>query len=95
MSANAKRAAGAGEPITLRPETEQAIAEVLTHYPVAEAALLPALHLVQDDLGWLPVGAMDWVAERLAYYGTDAGGFLPKPFNVWELIGRLEKLLED
>jgi DNA-binding response OmpR family regulator len=32
--------------------------------------------------------------ERLDYYGTDAAGFLPKPFNVWELVSRLEKMLK-
>ena len=54
------------EPIAILAETEQAIAELLTHYPLAEAALLPVLHKVQDELGWLPLAAMDWVAERLA-----------------------------
>jgi DNA-binding response OmpR family regulator len=33
--------------------------------------------------------------ERLDYYGADAAGFLPKPFNVWELVSRLERMLKD
>jgi DNA-binding response OmpR family regulator len=33
--------------------------------------------------------------ERLGYYGTAAAGFLPKPFNVWDLVSRLEKMLKD
>jgi NADH-quinone oxidoreductase E subunit len=49
----------------VKPETEKAIDELVSHYPVKEAALLPALHKVQDDFGWLPVEAMDWVADRL------------------------------
>lgn len=49
----------------LKPDTVKAIDELIRRYPVREAALIPALHLVQDDLGWMPVGAMDWVAEKL------------------------------
>lgn len=49
----------------VKPETEQAIDELLNRYPNKEAALIPVLHKVQDDLGWLPVQAMDWVADRL------------------------------
>jgi NADH-quinone oxidoreductase subunit E len=52
--------------ISLKPETEKAIDELVTHYPLPEAALLPVLHRVQDDMGWLPVEAMDWVADRLS-----------------------------
>jgi NADH-quinone oxidoreductase subunit E len=51
--------------INLQAATTSAIDEIVSHYPVAEAALLPVLHKVQDDIGWLPVAAMDWVAERL------------------------------
>ena len=45
--------------------TSRAIDELITHYPVKEAALLPALHKVQDEYGWLPVAAMNWVADKL------------------------------
>jgi NADH-quinone oxidoreductase subunit E len=51
--------------VKIKPETEKAIEELIGHYPVAEAALIPALHKVQDDLGWMPVEAMDWVADKL------------------------------
>ena len=51
--------------VGVKPETVKAIDELIGHYPVAEAALIPALHTVQDDLGWMPVEAMDWVALRL------------------------------
>lgn len=44
---------------------EQAIENLYTRYPNQEAALLPALHLVQDEIGWLPVEAMNWVADKL------------------------------
>jgi DNA-binding response OmpR family regulator len=32
--------------------------------------------------------------ERLQYYG-DAGGFMAKPFNVWELLEQLRTVLDD
>lgn len=51
--------------VSLQAATTAAIDEIVTRYPVKEAALLPVLHRVQDDLGWLPLAAMDWVAERL------------------------------
>ena len=47
-------------------ETVKAIDELITRYPTREAALIPALHQVQDDVGWMPVEAMDWVATKLA-----------------------------
>ena len=51
--------------ITLKPETEASIDALLARYPEREAALIPALHRVQDDLGWVPIEAMNWVADRL------------------------------
>ena len=55
----------AGSKVSVKPETVKAIDELIGYYPVAEAALIPALHKVQDDLGWMPVEAMDWVADKL------------------------------
>jgi NADH-quinone oxidoreductase subunit E len=49
----------------IKPATEKAIEDLVSRYPVKEAALIPALHKVQDDLGWMPVEAMDWVADKL------------------------------
>jgi len=47
-------------------ETVEAIDKLIARYPTSEAALIPALHKVQDDVGWMPVEAMDWVATKLA-----------------------------
>lgn len=51
-----------------REAFDQALAEVLTHYPKdrAAAALLPALRLVQQMKGWLPPEAMRYVAQKLS-----------------------------
>lgn len=47
------------------PETSTQIEQLVARYPVREAALIPVLHLVQEQLGWLPVAALDWVADYL------------------------------
>lgn len=54
------------EKLVIRPETDKFISELIKRYPVSEAALIPALHRVQDDLGWLSTQAMDWIANRLS-----------------------------
>ncbi|HPU85826.1 MAG TPA: NADH-quinone oxidoreductase subunit NuoE [Candidatus Latescibacteria bacterium] len=45
--------------------TQEKIAELLTRYPVKQGALLPILHLVQDELGALSLEALDWVARQI------------------------------
>ncbi len=49
------------------PARRQQIKELRTHYPPErqKSALLPVLHMAQDDFGWLSVEVMDMVAETL------------------------------
>ena len=54
-----------GKPVTPKPETIRAIDTLISHYPVKEAALIPAMHLLQDDIKWMPLEAMDWIAGKL------------------------------
>ncbi|KXU37444.1 NADH dehydrogenase [Cephaloticoccus primus] len=51
--------------MNLKPETLQRIDEVITHYPVKRSATLPLLHLIQEDIGYLPSGTAEWVAAKL------------------------------
>jgi NADH-quinone oxidoreductase E subunit len=46
---------------------DEGLAKAVAKYPAdrARAALLPALHLAQDLLGWLPDAAMAYVGSRL------------------------------
>jgi NADH-quinone oxidoreductase subunit E len=60
-----KNQAMLGRPIEPKPETVRAIEELITHYPQKEAALIPAMHIVQDELDWMPIEALDWVADKL------------------------------
>lgn len=48
--------------------TERAAArlqELVQRYPSKKSAIMPALYLAQEELGWLPNEAFDWVAEQL------------------------------
>ena len=56
-------AAGAGE--LLSKKLKDKIAALFEDYPSKRAALLPSLHMVQDELGYLPDQAMVEIAELL------------------------------
>ncbi|WP_394367925.1 NADH-quinone oxidoreductase subunit NuoE family protein [Mucilaginibacter glaciei] len=54
-------------PVTFTPELISKFADVVSRYPEGKqkSALLPILHLVQAELGWVSAPAMDKVAEYL------------------------------
>lgn len=52
-------------PFTLSPENARRIDGIVARYPRKLAAMLPVLWAVQEELGWIPPPAMEWVAERL------------------------------
>jgi NADH-quinone oxidoreductase subunit E len=59
----------------LSPDTIALINEKRSRYPDARAAVLPALHIVQKELGHLPPEAMQSIADLLSVpesevYGT-------------------------
>ena len=60
----------------LKPETEVRIDEVITHYPVKRSATLPLLHLIQEDIGYIPDEAIPWIAAKLEL----------QPINVYEVV---------
>ncbi len=49
----------------LTPERDKELDEILTRYPTRMAACIPALHLCQDQAGWISEEAILWVATRL------------------------------
>ena len=51
--------------MNLKPETLARIDEVITHYPVKRSAVLPLLHLVQEDQGYVSPEAVEWIAAKL------------------------------
>ncbi len=62
--------------MNLQPATLQRIDEVITHYPEKRSATLPLLHLIQEDLGYLPPETEEWVAAKLSI----------QPINVYEVV---------
>jgi NADH-quinone oxidoreductase subunit E len=47
----------------LSAETRERIQGLMAKYPKARSAILPALHVVQEQLGWVPEEAQDEVAQ--------------------------------
>ena len=62
--------------MNLKPATLQQIDEVITHYAVKRSAVLPLLHLVQEEAGYISNEAIEWVAAKLEL----------QPINVYEVV---------
>jgi NADH-quinone oxidoreductase subunit E len=62
--------------MNLQPATLQRIDEVITHYPEKRSATLPLLHLIQEDVGYIPEEAITWIATKLGL----------QPINVYEVV---------
>jgi NADH-quinone oxidoreductase subunit E len=62
--------------MNLKAETFAKIDEVITHYPVKRSAVMPLLHLIQEDAGWISPEAIEWVAAKLEL----------EPINVFEVV---------
>ena len=62
--------------MNLKPETFRKIDEVITHYPVKRSAVLPLLHLIQEDAGYIAPEAIEWIAQKLEL----------QPINVFEVV---------
>jgi NADH-quinone oxidoreductase subunit E len=62
--------------MNLKPETLAEIEKVIPQYPEKRSALLPLLHAVQADQGYISDEAMEWVAGKLGI----------QPVNVLEVV---------
>ena len=47
------------------PDIEKKFQWLLTRYPAKDAVMLPILHIVQDDVGWLTPESIEYVASRM------------------------------
>ncbi len=51
----------------LSPALRSQIDEAITHYPVSKrSAVLPVLHLLQQEFGYISEESIEWTAEKLA-----------------------------
>ncbi len=67
---NLARQAETVEPLTAEEQTRlealrPKMQEYLSHYPSKQAVTLPALHLVHDELRWVPPQAIEMIADLL------------------------------
>ena len=44
-------------------ENEEIAKEIVSRYPIARSALIPLLHLAQEQEGWITKPAMEQIAE--------------------------------
>jgi NADH-quinone oxidoreductase subunit E len=49
----------------LKAETLATIEELIPRYPQKRSLVLPLLHLIQEDRGYICDRAMEWIAEKL------------------------------
>ena len=49
----------------LTPEREKLLLEILERYPTRQAACIPALHLCQQQNGWISQEIIEWLAARI------------------------------
>ncbi len=62
--------------MNLKAETIAEIERVIPLYPQKRSALMPLIHAVQADLGYVSDEAMDWIAAKLGI----------EPVNVLEVV---------
>ena len=60
----------------LQEETLKTIDAAIARYPQKRSAVLPLLHAIQSDQGYISKEAMQWVAEKLEI----------EPINVYEVV---------
>lgn len=62
--------------LDLKPETIDRIEKTIPRYPVKRSAVMPLLHFIQSDQGFISNDAVEWVAEKLEL----------QPINVLEVV---------
>lgn len=51
--------------IKLSDAAEKKVQEIIKRYPHAKSAVMPALYIAQEELGWISSEAIDWVAAKI------------------------------
>ena len=62
--------------MNLKQNTLDKIDKLIPRYPTKRSAVLPLLHLIQEETGHISKTAMEWVAEKLDL----------EPINVYEVV---------
>jgi len=61
-------------PFALSPEREKRLEEILARYPSKQPALIPVLHLCQEQHGWISEEVIVWAAARLGLSSAHVKG---------------------
>lgn len=72
---NTKGYVAGKEPVVLSAAAEARAKEIIGQYPQTRSAVMPLLHIAQEELGYITQSAVEWVAEKIS---------LP-PVQVWEV----------
>ncbi len=72
---NTKGYTAGTERVVLSAAAEGRAKEVIGQYPKSRSAVMPLLHIAQEELGYITQSAVEWVAEKIS---------LP-PVQVWEV----------
>jgi len=51
--------------LELSEASRQRIADIIARYPTSQSALMPCIWVVQEEIGWVPPGAVDFLVETL------------------------------
>lgn len=51
--------------VQLSPQAETRIVDLIQKYPQKKSAIMPALYIAQEELGWITQDAVRWVATKL------------------------------
>ena len=57
----------------LSEKSRSAIRDLMANYPDKRSAVMPALHLAQREIGWLPSQALQDVADEIGLSKTEVG----------------------
>ena len=59
-----------GEPFVFDAERDAEFERLVQRYPIRESMIMPALWLVQEQVGWISAEAIDYIAERIGTYSA-------------------------
>ena len=62
--------------MNLKPKIFKKIETIISKYPKKRSAVLPLLHIIQENQGYISKEAMKWIAKKLEI----------QPINVYELV---------
>lgn len=60
--------------LSLSPEQERRIEEIIARYPTRRAACIPTLHVCQEAVGWVSPEVVAFVANRLGMETSEVQG---------------------